>query len=129
MGTGHFNKSHFIVRQDGQVQHRYGSEELLLEFLIDGTVKVVFCKVSSVLVIHFGDLGLGRVDRMDRCIPRMNGRIKHDADMGKVVSGWHDDGEMTVSTAAMSRGVAERRGHWHRAHVEGPARSCWWAWL
>jgi hypothetical protein len=98
-----FGEPHFIIRQNGQVQDGHNGEELFLEFLIDGVVKVVFCKVSSVLAIRFGDLGSGRIGRMDRCIYRMNGRIKHNADIGKVVSGQHDDGEMNVSTTAMSR--------------------------
>jgi hypothetical protein len=39
---------------------------------------------------------------MHRGVARMNQWIKDDTSMGKVISGWHDDGEMAVSTTATS---------------------------
>jgi hypothetical protein len=57
-GASHFSKSHFIVRQNGQVQDGYGGKDLLLEFLVDGAVEGIFHKVGSTLMIRLSDLGL-----------------------------------------------------------------------
>jgi hypothetical protein len=93
------------IGQNGQVQDGHGHKDLFFEFLVDGAVKVVFGEVGYILVICFSDLGLlGRVGRMDRGISTMvDGRIKDGANTGLVVSIWHDNGEMTVTTTTMSR--------------------------
>ena len=96
-------KAHVVVGKGGYVEDGDGSQDLFLELFVDGTVESVLGQVGSVLAVGLGDLHGSGVGSMVGCIAGMHGCVERNTGEKKVFVGWHDDGEMAVSTAAMSR--------------------------
>lgn len=102
-GPQHVGVTHLVIGEDGKVEGGNGGDDLLFELLAHRLVKCMLGEGGCILVVGFGDLGTGRVARMERGGAGMDRDVERLANLGEVFGGWHDYGEVAMGTTTSGR--------------------------
>ena len=102
-GASNVGEAHLVIREDGKVEGRNSSDDLLFKFFIGSLVERMFGERGCVLTVRFSDLGAGRVPRMEGGCTWVDWYVEGLAGPSEIFGGRHDDGEVAMCTATSSR--------------------------